>query len=98
MVVDKSVENKKEKKISKIKEQLARLREKLKTDNQGNPKSTPKPKPTPKPKLTSKSKPTPKPKPTYKPKPTPKPKPKPKPTPKPKPELAIRGREAPPYI
>ena len=39
---DKSVETKKEKKISKIKEQLARLREKLKTDNQGDPKLTPK--------------------------------------------------------
>ena len=49
-MVDKSVENKKEKKISKIKEQLARLREKLKTDNQGGLKPTAKPKPAAKPK------------------------------------------------
>ena len=44
------METKKEKKISKIKEQLARLREKLKTDNQGESKPTSKQKPTPKPK------------------------------------------------
>ena len=43
-MVDKSVENKKEKKISKIKEQLARLREKLAVDNQGGSKPSAKPK------------------------------------------------------
>ena len=43
-MADKSVENKKEKKISKIKEQLARLREKLKTDNQEGLKPSAKPK------------------------------------------------------
>ena len=55
-MVDKSVENKKEKKISKIKEQLARLREKLKTDNQGGLKPTAKPKPTANPKIEAKRK------------------------------------------
>ena len=55
LVVDKSVENKKEKKISKIKEQLARLREKLKADKNGKVSPILKPKPKiVKPKLTKK--------------------------------------------
>ena len=50
------MENKKEKKISKIKEQLARLREKLKTDNQEGLKPSSKPKPSAKPKIEAKRK------------------------------------------
>ena len=54
----KSMENKKEKKISKIKEQLERLRAKLKADDDGDniPKSKTKPKPAPKPKHEPKPK------------------------------------------
>ena len=66
----KRTENKKEKKISKIKEQLARLRAKLQDDAIGS-KSKPQPKPQPKLK--------PKPQPKLKPKPQPKPQPKLKP-------------------
>ena len=57
---DKNVENKKEKKISKIKEQLERLRAKLKADDEvdshhkSKPKLTPKPKPASKPKPAAK--------------------------------------------
>ena len=60
----KSMENKKEKKISKIKEQLERLRAKLKADDDGDniPKSKTKPKLAPKPKSAPKPKPVPKPK------------------------------------
>ena len=58
---DKNVETKKEKKISKIKEQLARLREKLETDKGKKPKLAANPKPASKPKPTAKPKPAAKP-------------------------------------
>ena len=64
----KSMENKKDKKISKIKEQLALLRAKLKADDKGHPLPKSKSKFKTKPKLESKPKPATKPKPVSKPK------------------------------
>ena len=62
------MENKKEKKISKIKEELARLRAKLNANPQGHPHLKSKPK------IQTKPKPAPNPKPVSKPKAAPKPK------------------------
>ena len=52
----KNMKTKKEKKISKIKEQLAQLRAKLKVDNEGHQHTKLKPKPAAKPKPTAKPK------------------------------------------